>query len=57
MGAIITTYDFGTKTFGHASMVVGSYFEENTPEIDAAIKEIMEAREKLKKGQPGGCDD
>ncbi len=50
MDVIITTYDFATKTFGHASMIVVDYCGENTPEIDAAIKEIMEAREKLKKG-------
>ena len=46
MGAIVTTYDFGTKTFGHASTIVGSYFED-TPEIDAVIKEIREAWKKL----------
>ena len=43
MPAIMTTYDFGTKTFGHASMIIGNYLEENTPEIDAVIKEVTEA--------------
>ncbi len=46
MSYIITTYDFGSKTFGHASIIVGNLLEENTPEIDAAIKEVIRAREK-----------
>ena len=47
MPAIMTTYDFTTKTFGHATMIVGNYLEIDTPGLDAAIKEIQEAREKL----------
>ncbi len=40
MPVIMTMYDFRTKTFGHASMIVVNYFRGNTPEIDAAIEEI-----------------
>ena len=40
----MTTYDFSTKTFGHATMVIAPW---NTPDFDGAIAEIAAARKRL----------
>ncbi len=50
MPAIMTTYDFKTKTFGHATMLIGNYFEIFIPDFDVTIEEIQKAREKVLKG-------
>jgi hypothetical protein len=60
---MITTYDFGTKSFGHASMLVGPWCiggeQADQIEIDAALKTLTEARvrlyaeqEQMRKGKP-----
>ncbi|MFA4971797.1 MAG: hypothetical protein WC683_04240 [bacterium] len=59
---MITTYDFGSKTFGHASMLVGpmevfivgadgkggkAVIGDKDPGLDAAMAELAEARKRL----------
>ena len=46
MAAILTTYDFATKTFGHTTTLVGDYCKD-MPSVDAAFKEVLEARKQL----------
>ena len=53
---MITTYDFATKTFGHASTHLGDYDGTVLP---AVLEELREARkrlaveyEKMKRGEP-----
>jgi hypothetical protein len=52
----MTTYDFCSKTFGHATMLVGGYGGDAMPEV---MEELRLAREKLerefvkcRKGEP-----
>ena len=45
MTSRLTTYCFSTKSFGHATMLVGGFDPIN---IDGAMKELGAAREKLK---------
>jgi len=52
----MTTYDFATKTFGHATMLVGGY---EGKDIGGALEELRLARarleaewEKCRRGEP-----
>jgi hypothetical protein len=50
-----TTYDFGTKTFGHATMLVGPFDDKFHPallELQAARKRLIVEEEKMRRGEP-----
>ncbi len=53
---MITTYDFATKTFGHASTVVGGVLEEDVndalAELASARQRLTEEQAKAKRGEP-----
>jgi len=56
---VITTYDFASKTFGHASTLIGglAVFDvatgkcidpgNDTPEVEAAIKTVQRERRRV----------
>ena len=43
----LTTYDFRTKTFGHATMLVEPW---QYPELDAALDQLKEQRQQITEG-------
>jgi len=53
---MITTYDFVTKTFGHASMLVGGWTGQTTEgalaELTAARNRLTEEQAKADRGEP-----
>lgn len=52
----MTTYDFATKTFGHATMLVGGYDGKDIfgamAELAAARKKLEGEYEKIRAGKP-----